>query len=131
MARIQIDHASPVAAYEQIVNALRALLVAGDVKPGETLSPVRRLALDLGVHHNTVAEAYRVLAREGWLDVRRGRGAVVLDRQKPKPEARAKRDFHRQLRELLARGISAGLSEADVAVALEAGAIKLRQGGKA
>ena len=25
----------------------------------------------LGVHHNTVAEAYRVLSDEGWLDLRR------------------------------------------------------------
>lgn len=130
MARIQIDLASPVPAYEQIVNAVRSLLVAGNLAPGDTLPSVRRLALDLRVHHNTVAEAYRVLAREGWLDLRRGRGATVVERPRPKPEARAKKAFHRELKELLARGVSAGLSEAKAAAALEALAFELRQGGK-
>jgi DNA-binding transcriptional MocR family regulator len=33
---------------------------------GQQLPTVRELATDMGVHHNTVAEAYRLLALEGW-----------------------------------------------------------------
>ena len=62
-------------AYRQIVDAVRAVLVGGALRPGDQLPPVRQLALDLGVHFNTVAEAYRILAGEGWLDLRRQRGA--------------------------------------------------------
>jgi selenocysteine-specific elongation factor len=50
---------SPVPAYRQIANAFRALLVAGSFPVGEPLPTVRQLAVDLGVHHNTIAEAYR------------------------------------------------------------------------
>ena len=39
--------------------------------------PLRHVAVELGVHFNTVAEAYRQLAAEGWLDLKHGRGAVV------------------------------------------------------
>jgi DNA-binding transcriptional regulator YhcF (GntR family) len=41
---------------------------------------VRQLAGDLGVHWNTVARAYRRLADEGLLIVRRGKGVVARDR---------------------------------------------------
>ena len=41
---IRIDLSSPVPAYQQIVAALRALLVAGDLKPGHRLPTVRQLA---------------------------------------------------------------------------------------
>ena len=80
---IQIDLASHTPVYEQIANSLRALLVQEAFKPGEQLPTVRRLAVDLGVHHNTVAEAYRALAVEGWLDLKRGCGATVRDRSEP------------------------------------------------
>jgi GntR family transcriptional regulator len=59
---LRIDLASSVPVYEQIANGLRAELVSGQFSPGDKLPPVRMLALDLGVHHNTVAEAYRQLA---------------------------------------------------------------------
>lgn len=112
---LRIDVASPHPVYEQIVNGLRALLVANEFRPGEQLPTVRQLAIDLGIHHNTVAESYRVLADEGWLDLRRRRGAVVLDRRNPKPDSRAKHRFGRHLEELIAKAIADGLSRAAIA----------------
>src|SRR5271169_946128 len=93
---LRIDLASPRPVYEQIVSGLRAFLVAGEFAPGDQLPTVRQLAVDLGVHHNTVAESYRVLAEEGWLDLRRGRGAVVLDRRDPQPITAVKNGFGRR-----------------------------------
>ncbi len=52
------------------------LLPLGGERPS-----VRRLAMDLGVHFNTVGEAYRQLNEEGWLDLRHGRGARVIERR--------------------------------------------------
>jgi len=80
---LRIDLASRVPVYEQIANGLRAELVSGEFNPGEKLPTVRTLAIDLGVHHNTVAEAYRQLANEGWLELRRHHGAIVLERDRP------------------------------------------------
>jgi GntR family transcriptional regulator len=87
---LRIDLKSPVPVYRQIVDATRILLVNGQLNPGDSLPPVRRLALDLGVHFNTVAEAYRTLEEEGWLEIGRRSGARVVSRtvlERPGPEA--------------------------------------------
>jgi DNA-binding transcriptional regulator YhcF (GntR family) len=106
---IRIDLDSTVPAYRQIVDALRALMVEGRLAAGDQLPTVRELALDLGVHHNTVAQAYRELAAEGWLDLRRRRGALVLQRKGPRPSAGAREEFDRHLRELVAKAHAGGL----------------------
>jgi DNA-binding transcriptional regulator YhcF (GntR family) len=112
---IAIDLDSPVPAYRQIVDALRAVLVAGDFEPGDQLPTVRQLAMDLGVHHNTVAEAYRLLADEGWLDLRRRRGVTVLARSTPVAQPEALDGFRTRLRHLAAEVTAQGLSRAAVA----------------
>jgi DNA-binding transcriptional regulator YhcF (GntR family) len=114
-ATIRIDLASAVPAYRQIANALRALLVTGTFPIGEPLPTVRQLAVDLGVHHNTVAEAYRVLSEEGWLALRRRHGAIVLDRSRPTPPRQARRSLVQRLRELTAEAQAAGLSPGAIA----------------
>lgn len=124
---LRIDLASARPVYEQIVSGLRALLVKGEFEPGDQLPTVRQLAIDLGVHHNTVAEAYRVLAAESWLDLRRGRGAVVIDRRGPKATAGAKHGFARRLEELVAKAISDGVPRATIAEHIGAFAKKLRR----
>jgi DNA-binding transcriptional regulator YhcF (GntR family) len=107
---IRIDVDSEVPAYRQIVDALRTHLVSGRLKPEDTLPPVRQIAGDLGVHFNTVAEAYRVLAEEGWLELRRRTGARVLDRKTPsKVPARDKQAFFRRLNEIAAEALSRGI----------------------
>jgi GntR family transcriptional regulator len=112
---LRIDLAGLRPAYEQIVSGIRALLVAGEFEPGDQLPTVRQLAIDLGVHHNTVAEAYRVLAEEGWLDPRRGRGVMVIDRRGPKPTAEAKQGFVKRLEELIAKAITDGVPRSVIA----------------
>ena len=126
---LTIDLALPEAAYEQITNGLRALLVAGKFPPGGQLPTVRQLAMDLGVHHNTVAEAYRILAQEGWLNLKRGRGATVVERPRPDatPEAHAK--FARRLEELTAHAIAEGVPAEAIVRDLDEISRKLREGG--
>lgn len=77
--------------------------------------------MELGVHFNTVAEAYRVLAAEGWLDLKHGRGALVVARVVPavKNEAWAE-DFRNRLREIAAQMRSQGISADSIAAELRA-----------
>lgn len=112
---LRIDLSSRVPAYEQIVGEIRTLLVAGELAPGDPLPTVRQLAADLGVHHNTVAQAYRQLAEEGWLDLRRGRGARVLPRSGPRANPKAKDKFSRQLKRLVAEALASGVPAKAVA----------------
>jgi GntR family transcriptional regulator len=122
---IRIDLGSPVPAYRQIASALRALLVAGAFPVGQPLPTVRRLAVDLGVHHNTVAEAYRILANEGWLALRRRHGAVVLDRSRPTAAPEARTSLLRHLRELIAEAHAAGLPSGVIAKTMRSVATQL------
>lgn len=109
-AKLVIDPASPVPVYRQVVDNIRSLLVDGALQPGDTLPTVRELGLELGVHFNTVAEAYRLLATEGWLDLRRRRGAVVMERATPRQQPEAAANFSRNLRQLIAQVRAEGLS---------------------
>jgi GntR family transcriptional regulator len=107
---LRIDLGSRVSVYEQIANGLRAELVSGKFSPGEKFPTVRALAINLGVHHNTVAEAYRQLANEGWLELRRHHGAIVRERDKPAAGPDTIERFKRPLEELIAKGLADGLT---------------------
>jgi DNA-binding transcriptional regulator YhcF (GntR family) len=115
-ARIQIDLSSDTAAWRQIADQLRTLIVEGALPPGDALPPVRRLAIELGVHFNTVAEAYRAMAEEGFLEITHGHGARVAEREafrRATPEVAV--DFRKRLRELVAGMRARGLSPRQVA----------------
>lgn len=127
---LQIDLSSPLPASEQIVRGLRATLLAGHFRPGDQLPSVRQLALDLGVHHNTVAGAYRQLAEEGWLNLRRGRGATVVERPVPAPTPRAEAEFCKRLEELVVKALAEGVPSGTVSRQLAALAAKLGKGEK-
>jgi DNA-binding transcriptional regulator YhcF (GntR family) len=128
LGMLRIDLASRTPVYEQIVSAIRAELVAGRYRPGDRLPTVRTLAIDLGVHHNTVAQAYRELATEGWLDLRRHRGAMVRDRERPRVRTDASESFAKPLRELIARALAEGLPRSSLARELIESARRLQAG---
>jgi DNA-binding transcriptional regulator YhcF (GntR family) len=109
-ATLRIDPDSTIPVYRQVVDGLRSLLVEGELQPGDALPTVRELGLELGVHFNTVAEAYRLLAAEGWLDLRRRRGAIVTERAIPRAQPKTEEQFSRSLRQLIAQVRSEGLS---------------------
>lgn len=115
---LRVDASSPTPLVRQIVDQLRVLLVDGALAPGSALPPVRRLATDLAVHFNTVAEAYRQLASEGWLDLRHGRGAIVMAREAPSASKREITGYRQRLRELVsqmrAQGVPAGRIAAEL-----------------
>jgi DNA-binding transcriptional regulator YhcF (GntR family) len=121
--RVILD--GPVPVYRQIVDAVRTLCVSGRLAPGTKLPTVRELAASLGVHFNTVAEAYRVLADEGWLLIAGRRGALVLDRRQPRaPGTAAHASESNRLRhlvaELQAKGFAKDWILKQVKAALEA-----------
>lgn len=119
MLAIEIHTDSPLPVYRQIADALRHHLVAARLKPGDLLPPVRQLAVDLGVHFNTVAQAYRLLADEGWLDLKRRRGALVLERALPRRRDGTRVDaLLTRLRDLTAELRSAGVTQAQIAAAV-------------
>ncbi|NUN03223.1 MAG: GntR family transcriptional regulator [Bryobacteraceae bacterium] len=113
---IRIDLNSPVPNYRQIVDSFRTHLVDGVLAPGDVLPSVRRLAMELGITFNTVAQAYRQLAEEGWLELKHGRRAMVIDRRLPSGASREKvTGFRLRIRQMVAQMRAEGLSPREIA----------------
>lgn len=112
---ITIDPDSPVTLHDQLVAGLRGALARGEVRRGERLPAARDLGAALGVNVHTVLKAYGRLRDEGLIQMRRGRGAVVVGA----PETA---DVHRAIIALLDAGARAGLSLDDLHHALDQGA---------
>jgi GntR family transcriptional regulator len=125
--RVSLNLESTVPAYRQIANDLRRHLVEARLKPGDLLPPIRQLAVDLGVHFNTVALAYRLLADEGWLELKRRRGATVIARNEPRAVDRRQVDhLLQQLAQIAAELRSVGMSSRQISSALR----RLAQGAR-
>ena len=66
--------------------------------------------MDLGVHFNTVAEAYRTLAQEGWLDVSQGKAVRVVSQAPVSEQSEyVKQGFRRRLRMLISEMRGSGI----------------------
>lgn len=74
---LRVDPRSPVPPYEQVRSQVVAQVDDGELRPGDRLPPVRRLAGDLGLAPGTVARAYRELEAAGVV-VTRGRNGTVV-----------------------------------------------------
>ena len=95
---IDLNPASPVPLYRQIVDQIRRLIAMGALRPGEKLPTVRDLAVRARVNRNTAARAFQVLESEGVVRTRVGQGTYVesapasMDRQKGALELDARID---------------------------------------
>ncbi|MCE5253249.1 MAG: GntR family transcriptional regulator [Actinomycetia bacterium] len=112
--------------YLDIAEAVRRLIVSGEVRPGERLPSVRAMARRWDCTPNTVSRAYSVLIDEGLVSAHRGGGTRVtspsadLERARP-PEWRWAELVNRAegyLLEALNQGHSPAHAEAALAAAI-------------
>ena len=96
---IHIQPGDEVPIYRQIVRQVLDALATGRLAPGDRLESHRELAARIVVAPLTVKKAYDELERDGYLEMRRGRGTFV--RQGLDAAARSARD--EALRESVAR----------------------------
>ncbi len=111
----EINSASRLPIYQQLVQQVREAIARGDLKAQEQLPSVRRLSRDLVVNPNTIARAYTELEREGLLTNRPGRGVFVAE---PKDELTAgarRRRLLESLDRFLTEAVHLGFSEDEVA----------------
>jgi 2-aminoadipate transaminase len=77
MLPVHLQPESHVPLYIQLRDQLRALVHAGDLRPGDRIPASRELATMLGVHRTTVANAYAELESEGLIQGHVGRGTFI------------------------------------------------------
>ncbi|MFI6055864.1 GntR family transcriptional regulator [Streptomyces violascens] len=63
----------------QVSSAVRAAILEGVLKDGDRLPAARQLAKTLGINMHTVLRGYQQLRDEGLIELRRGRGARVVE----------------------------------------------------
>ena len=91
MIEFQLDGASGVATYLQLVQQVRQALQLGILEPGDQLPTAQQVVAKLAINPNTVLKAYRDLEREGLVRPRPGQGTFVvgtLPRSDPGVQAR-------------------------------------------
>ncbi len=90
---IHVDPRDPTPLYAQLDRAIRVAIATGKLKPGDQLTTVRQLAVDLRVNANTVAKVYLALERDGVVVTKRGVGTFITESQ-PKEAHSASRERH-------------------------------------
>src|SRR5262245_7181121 len=83
MLPVHLQPESHVPLYIQLRDQLRALVHAGDLRPGDRIPASRELAALLGVHRTTVANAYAELESEGLIQGHVGRGTFIQENGQP------------------------------------------------
>ncbi|MGD8967229.1 MAG: GntR family transcriptional regulator [Anaerolineae bacterium] len=118
--RLQIDSESKVPIYFQIEDQVRALIAAGQLRPGEQLPTIRELAADLRVNSNTIARAYLELDRDGVISTQRGRGTFVAGVPDERQMARKRRrKLHAIVQSALDEAHILGYEAGEIAAAFE------------
>ena len=79
---IILSNSSNKPIYEQIVSQIKAMIMNGTLKPGDTLPSIRGLAKSLHISVITSQHAYEDLARDGFIETVAGKGTFVSHQNK-------------------------------------------------
>ena len=95
--------------YEQIKTQIHSAVLSGELKAGEALPSLRKLAKELRISVLTVTRAYNELADEGVVQNIQGKGTFVMD----KGNELMQRQLETRIRDSLAEA-SRGAKAADI-----------------
>lgn len=74
---IIISNSSNDPIYLQIVDQIKAMIMSGELAPGEALPSMRNLAMQMRVSLITTKRAYEELERDGFIETYTGKGSFV------------------------------------------------------
>ena len=80
--RIIISNSSPDPIYEQVTRQIKGQIISGELKEGDPLPSIRKLAQDLQISVITTKRAYEELQKEGFIDAVEGKGSFVAMQNK-------------------------------------------------
>ncbi|HBY59615.1 MAG TPA: GntR family transcriptional regulator [Solibacterales bacterium] len=116
---IQLDLASGVPAYRQVIDQILMAISTGVLAPGGQLPTVRQLAVDLSINPNTVVRAYRELEIRGILTTQQGIGTFVSRTQVPANDALRQKRLNQMTGEFVARAGREGFTLSELIERLE------------
>ena len=113
MIEFQLDPASGVATYLQLVQQVRDALRLGLLEPGDKLPTAQQVVARLAINPNTVLKAYRDLEREGLARGRPGQGTFITGTI-PGTDPATQGRFLAAITDLLRSARQAGLGPDDI-----------------
>ena len=81
-----MDTVEKVSVVQQVEQRLREYIAESDIMVGDKLPTEKQLCENLGVGRGTVREAIRMLQAQGFVEIRPGRGAFVLQKREAQKE---------------------------------------------
>ena len=114
--RFHIQQESEIPASSQLYNQICFAIAARHYPPGHRLPSTRQLAMQTGLHRNTISKVYRQLETDGVVEAIAGSGIYVRDQQKQKdlrnssPSIRKKvvKDIDNEVRKSIDELLNAG-----------------------
>lgn len=106
----QLDLKSRKSIYEQVVDNIKELIIAGVLSPEEKLPSVRELSKTLTVNPNTIQKAYRELERQGYIYTVSGLGTFASIPKDDTINEQRIQDIKIQLNDLILELIFLGLN---------------------
>lgn len=113
--RFHIQQDSDIPASTQLYNQICFAIAARHYPPGHRLPSTRQLAMQTGLHRNTISKVYRQLETDGVVEAMAGSGIYVRDQQKPRqikpppgPRNRVLPDIEREVRQSVDGLLQAG-----------------------
>ncbi|MGD1806980.1 GntR family transcriptional regulator [Dapis sp. BLCC M126] len=80
MVDFQIKADSDIPASNQLFNQIRFAIASRQLPPGHKLPSTRQLAMQTGLHRNTISKVYRQLEDTGLVEAQAGSGIYVKDK---------------------------------------------------
>lgn len=77
--------------YETVITTLVGMIEAGELAPGTKFPPDKKLAIELGISHVTLARALNELRRRNILERRRASGTFVPENRDPQTPLQARK----------------------------------------
>ena len=105
---IALDYRDPRPIYEQVVQKLADLILAGVLQENEQLPSVRGLASELSINPNTIQRAYAELDRQGYTYTVKGKGSFVAGSEPLREKRRS--ELLKAFRSLAADALQAEIS---------------------
>ena len=95
--------------YEQITSQIKAMIMSGQLQPGEAIPSMRALARSIHVSVITVQKAYEDLQRDGFIETTVGRGSFVSVQNKEFYQEEQQRRAEEHLLEAAEIGRASGI----------------------
>ena len=111
---INLDYHSKKPIYEQIMEQMKLLVIKGNLKPGDPIPSVRKMAQMLNVTPSTVAKAYQELERQKVIETLRAKGTFIATNPVVVPDREELEKIRARIQSEIIELKRTGYTEADV-----------------